>query len=109
MPFWLSLTAAALHAGKEMVSDARLVKDENIMDGTMLMAAASPQANPYTLLTPEKAAGMEETSPASLLARSVSSHTIALEEIRPGETWAGCPGSPTKSSSGHKSPVSIPG
>ena len=64
-------------AGRELLSDARLIKDENVVDGTTLMAVISTKANSYTVLTGEQAAAMEEASPATLLATSVSiSETI---------------------------------
>ena len=59
-------------AGHELLFDARLVRGEHITDGSTIMAASSPNANNYTVLTPEKAAEMEAASPASLLAKSVN-------------------------------------
>ena len=76
-----SLLASA--AGHELLFDARLVRGEHITDGSTIMAASSPNANNYTVLTPEKAAEMEAASPASLLAKSVSPRPEILNETCP--------------------------
>lgn len=69
-------------AGRELVNDARLIKEEAILDGTTIMAAISPHANAYTRLTPEQAVAAEAASPAFLLAQTVC---LPLQEPEPVE------------------------
>lgn len=58
--------------GKELNSDAGLIKDEILPELSTILTAISPVSNPFSNLPAEKNLQIENSSPATLLAHSVS-------------------------------------